>query len=230
MRILENKFIIVSLISILMLIIIVLSGLSWYLYNRESQCNIEPLALSSKDTEINSEDDEASKSFYVEIKGAVVNPGVYEAQDGEIINDVINKAGGLNDNAYTDNINLSKKLEDELVIYIYTVDEMQENTEEETNPACKTESYTINTCTEGKVSIISSNDSNVYTENEKSLININTAGVTELMELSGIGETKANNIITYRQENGNYKSIDDLKNVSGIGDATFEKLKDYITV
>ena len=225
MRLLENKFIIVSLISILLLIIIVLSALSWYFYNNESQCNIEPLALSNKNTEINSENDESLKSFYVEIKGAVISPGVYEVQDGQIVNDVIIKAGGLQDNAYTNNINLSKKLEDELVIYIYTIDEMQEGIKE-TKSSCNTESYTINTCTEGKVSIISSNDSNVDT----SLININTALVAELIKLPGIGETKANNIITYRQENGNFKSIDDLKNVSGIGDATFEKLKDYITV
>lgn len=232
MRILENKYITVGVISLLSLIIILLSGVSFYFYNNSSNCEMAPIALSN-DEDTTTDEVEENSSIFVEIKGAVANPGVYEASSDEIINDIITKAGGLNDDAYTDNINLSKKVSDELVIYVYTEDEMQDESSGKkttSNSSSNTSSYNIETYTEGKVSIISSNDDNVIQENTSTLININTADATKLEELPGIGATKANSIIAYREEVGGFKSIEDLKNVSGIGDATFEKLKDYITV
>ena len=166
-------------------------------------------------------------------KFSLFNPISLFINNCPIINDIITKAGGLNDGAYTDNINLSKKVSDELVIYVYTEDEMQDESSGKkttSNSSSNTSSYNIETYTEGKVSIISSNDDNVIQENTSTFININTADATKLEELPGIGATKANSIIAYREEVGGFKSIEDLKNVSGIGDATFEKLKDYITV
>ena len=125
MQILENKYITVGIIAALCFIIIVLSGVSLYLYNREPNCAIDSLVLTKDiqtDTEEKAED--TPEVIHVEIKGAVKNPGVYEAKNDEIINDIIAKAGGLNNDAYTDNINLSKKVSDELVIYVYTKDEI----------------------------------------------------------------------------------------------------------
>ena len=204
MRILENKYITVGVISLLSLIIVLLSGVSFYFYNNSSNCEMAPIALSNdEDTTI--DEVEENISIFVEIKGG----------------------------AYTDNINLSKKVSDELVIYVYTEDEMQDESSGKkttSNFSSNTSSYNIETYTEGKVSIISSNDDDVIQENTSTLININTADATKLEELPGIGATKANSIIAYREEVGGFKSIEDLKNVSGIGDATFEKLKDYITV
>ena len=233
MQILENKYITVGIITALCFIIIVLSGVSLYLYNREPNCAIDSLVLTKDiqtDTEEKAED--TPEVIHVEIKGAVKNPGVYEAKNDEIINDIIAKAGGLNNDAYTDNINLSKKVSDELVIYVYTKDEIEDDSSKKaTNNSKSSEnSYNIETYTEGKVSIISSNDTQTNQENSTTLININTADAAKLEELPGIGATKANSIIAYREEVGGFKSIEDLKNVSGIGDATFEKLKDYITV
>ena len=163
------------------------------------------------DTEEKAED--TPEVIHVEIKGAVKNPGVYEAKNDEIINDIIAKAGGLNNDAYTDNINLSKKVSDELVIYVYTKDEIEDDSSKKaTNNSTSSEnSYNIETYTEGKVSIISSNDTQTNQENSTTLININTADATKLEELPGIGATKANSIIAYREEVGGFKSIEDLK-------------------
>ena len=231
MRILENKYITVGVILLLSLIIVILCCVSFYFYNNNSNCEIAPIALSNN--EDTAAENKENSSIFVEIKGAVKNPGVYEASSDEIINDIIAKAGGLNDDAYTDNINLSKKVSDELVIYVYTKDEMQDESSSKkvtSNSSSNKNSYNIETFTQGKVSIISSNDSGVTQDSTTTLININTADAKLLEELPGIGATKANSIITYREEVGVFKSIEDLKNVSGIGDATFEKLKDYITV
>ena len=178
MQILENKYITVGIIAALCFIIIVLSGVSLYLYNREPNCAIDSRVLTKDiqtDTEEKAED--TPEVIHVEIKGAVKNPGVYEAKNDEIINDIIAKAGGLNNDAYTDNINLSKKVSDELVIYVYTKDEIEDDSSKKaTNNSTSSEnSYNIETYTEGKVSIISSNDTQTNQENSTTLININTA-------------------------------------------------------
>lgn len=221
MQYLEKKHVVVSIIVGLSLIIIILSYLCLNFYNEECICEDKPLVI--KDEEI------IEDKIYVDIKGAVVNPGVYESNTKEIINDIIIKAGGITKDAYTDNINLSKKVEDELVIYVYTKNEVKKNNS--IKQECGVESYIINTCTEGNVSIISSNKNNTSNDNETdNRININTADLNKLTEIPGIGEVKAKSIITYRTENGLFKTIEDIKNVSGIGDATFEKIKDYITV
>jgi len=204
-----------------------------------------------------------NKTFYVEVKGAVKKPGVYKVSNNNIINEVITMAGGFNKNAYTKNINLSRKVSDELVIYIYTATEYKNkfktNTNNVTNnttetktllidKACECSTYDISNCIDNyKSEIISSekdtnyesnnaiiNNSESSIENDinnvSNLININTATKEELMKLSGIGESKAEDIITYRNTSGNFTTIEEIKNVSGIGDALFNKIKDYITV
>ena len=142
------------------------------------------------------------EKIIVDIKGEVNSPGSYEIDQGKRIKDIIEIAGGLKDDASTDNINLSSKLTDEMLIVIPKKEE-----EKDTN----NQSIVINSQLDNKISI-------------------NTANLNELMSISGIGKTKAQSIIDYRINNGRFNSINDIMNVSGIGKSTFEKIKDYIKV
>lgn len=160
---------------------------------------------------------------YIDIKGSVKNPGVYEFKENDRVIDAIKLAGGLKKNANTDNINLSEKLKSEMVIYVYSDSEISKGNNRLTcNTICETKVIEVNNC-------IEKNNNNSLNENNN-LININTATLSELQTLTGIGESKAQNIIDYRTTNGNFKSKEEIKNISGIGDALFEKIKDKITV
>ncbi len=163
-----------------------------------------------------------SSEFYVDIKGAVQEPGVYLFREGEIVYDAINRAGGLTKNAVTSNINLSKKLHSEMVIYIFNKKELttKKAVTTTTKSTCECETIEVNNCIKDEQVI----------ENTDSKININTATKEELVTLNGIGDSKAEAIIEYRKKNGNFNSIDDIKNVSGFGDSIFAKIKDSITV
>lgn len=183
------------------------------------------------------EKEDFSKKFFVDIKGAVKKPGVYEMDSNAIINDVIKLAGGYTTNAYQNGINLSKKIKDEMVIYIYNKSEMAKYLENNDNTVikneCNTPDYNICECINDKYSIIEvgSNNKNDSDNTEvKEVVNINTADVSKLSTLNGIGESKAQAIIKYREDNGKYTKIEDIMNVSGIGEKAFEKIKDFITV
>lgn len=155
---------------------------------------------------------------YVDIKGQVKKPGVISFKEGERVIDAIEKAGGLTKNATTANINLSQKLKNEMVIYIFSKSELTtKKTTTTTATPCKCETIEINNCINNE-------------ETNNSLININTASLEQLQTLPGIGESKAKAIISYRTDHGNFNTIEDIKNVSGLGDALFDKIKDYITV
>ena len=170
--------------------------------------------------------------FYVDIKGAVNNEGVYKLKENSRIIDVVNEAGGLKENADTSIINLSKKIFDEMFIIIYTKEEI-DKIKQETISTKK-----INEKLDKNIIIIDeNNDANIKkktnkttTDEENKVININTATKEEFLTLTGIGESKADAIISYREENGDFNAIEDIKNVSGIGDSLFEKIKEYITV
>lgn len=163
---------------------------------------------------------------YVDIKGAVKKPGVYKINSDKKIIDVITIAGGLMENANTDNINLSRKVTDEMVIIIYTNEEVKNSNIVDTvikvvDKECVCPNIQNDGCINTEI-----NDS---ITNVNKTININTATLEELMSINGLGEAKAKAIIKYREENGYFKIIDDLLNVSGIGEALFEKIKEYIT-
>ncbi|MCI9281605.1 MAG: hypothetical protein HFI49_05080 [Bacilli bacterium] len=154
-----------------------------------------------------------------------------------IVNDVVKIAGGYTTNAYQNGINLSKKIKDEMVIYIYTKSEMAKYLENNDNNSiikndCNTPDYNICECVNDKYSIIEvgSNNRNDSDNSEIKVININNAGVSELSTLVGIGESKAQAIIKYREDNGKFTKIEDIMNVSGIGEKAFEKIKDFITI
>ncbi len=236
-----KKYLNTFLIIFVILLIITQYGIFAYFYiNREVENTIvnEEIVDSFENTLVN---EVPVSEFYVEIKGAVNNPGVYKVNDDNIINDVISLAGGLKSNAYTQNINLSKNVSKEMVIYIYTNYEYSLLSKpEEKTTECNCPKQDISVCTEQGISVITSDESKMEQviseenvendENENSKVNINTALKDQLTTLSGIGDAKAQNIIDYRNENGLFASIEDIKNVSGISEKLFEQIKEFITI
>ena len=189
--------------------------------------------LNGEHDEIIEEEIETEKSLSIDIKGAVKNPGVYELKDGSVVKDAIDVSGGLLDSANTEHINLSKKIVDEMVIIIYTNEEIQEMTEgsksvKVVDKECICPKIENNACIDNnnKYANISS-EINQSTSNK---ISLNNASKEELMTLNGIGESKANAIIEYRNNNGLFKQIEDITNVKGIGNSVYEKIKDRLTL
>lgn len=142
----------------------------------------------------------------VDVKGAVENPGVYEVMLDERVIDVVEKAGGLKEGADETKINFAGRVTDEMVLYIPLIGE------------------------EGENMIVSAGPSSTSTSQGEGKININKATSDDLQNLPGIGPSKAEAIIAYREDSGLFQTIDDLKLVTGIGDKTFEKLQDQIIV
>lgn len=170
----------------------------------------------------------------VDIKGAVKNPGVYQLEENTRILDVIEKSGGFLENADTTTINLSKKLEDEMVIIIYTKEEIASFKETEqrvnkTDTTCICPKIENQACIKEAVTNYQSSNQ-PKSENFNKTVSLNNGSATDFETLPGIGSSKANAIVSYREEHGNFSSIEEIKNVSGIGDATFEKIKAYLTL
>lgn len=183
--------------------------------------------VSAIEKEETKENNEVIK-YHVDIKGAIKNPGVYLVDSNLTVNDVIKLAGGLNKEADTSLINLAKKITDEMVIIIYTKEEVKKSNIVDTvikvvEKECVCPNIENDGCINTEIK-----DDITNKENHK-LININTATKAELQTINGIGEAKANNIIKYREEFGNFKTIEDLKKVDGIGDNLYETIKIYIT-
>ncbi len=174
-------------------------------YSEELYINNSIIDNSTDTNEI----EENTEKIIIYITGEVNNPGVYELDLDSRITDAIEKAGGITANANLENVNLAYKLSDGQKIKI---------------PSIKDENNGNNIIANDEEVIIQ--DMNNNTEK----ININTASKSELTSLSGIGESTAQKIIDYRSENGNYKSIEDIKKVSGIGDNKYNQIKDYIKV
>ena len=131
-------------------------------------------------------------------------------------------AGGLTYNANTSLINLAKKTFDEMVIVIYTNEDLIDSSKEKV-------------CSQEQDACVTKNDSKIEKEEDNTStvsgkININKSNQDEIQTIPGIGESKAKSIIDYREKNGEFKTIEDIKNVSGIGDSLFEKIKEYIEV
>ncbi len=164
------------------------------------------------------EEEEVIPTIKVDIKGYVKNPGVYEIQEGAIVNDLIGMAGGIKSGGTTDNINLSKKLNNEDMIVVLSKTELK-----------KKEILTISTQSSGIVSSSQNQSGTTNTSVENKKVSLNTATKAELMTISGIGEAKADSIIEYRSKTA-FTSIEDVMKVSGIGEALYEKIKDFITI
>ena len=172
--------------------------------------------------------EENNTKYNIDIKGAVKNPGVYQLESNLTVNDAINIAGGLTKNADTSIINLAKKLTDEMVIIIYTKEEVKKSNIVDTvikvvEKECICPNIQNDGCLNDEIT------DNITNSDTGNLVNINTASQEELQTINGIGEGKAKSIIEYRNTNGNFKSIEDIKNVEGIGDKLYEQIKIYIT-
>lgn len=187
---------------------------------------IEKNIVEEKEKE-EKEKEEKEEEYKVDIKGAVITPGLYSLPKSSRVIDVINKAGGLKDNANTTPINLSLKIKDEMVIIIYTNEEVENfvKTKEK-------EARMIKECNEFNNL---RNDACINTKPNKETkvegkININTATKEELNTLPGIGSSKAKSIIEYREKVNGFKEIDELKKVEGIGEELFAKIKENIII
>ena len=171
--------------------------------NDEELTNIfEDNSIDNKELLVTNEKEEVDiPKIFVEIKGEVLKPDVYELEEDSIVKDLIEIAGGLKEEADISNINRAKKLKNNELVIIPNIND--------------------------KNSITVFNE--ISNESEE-LININLADISELKKITGIGEVKAQSIIDYREKSGGFKSIEEIKNVDGIGEKTFEKIKDEITL
>ena len=166
--------------------------------------------------------DNSFKTIKVDIKGAVSNPGVKEVLYGSTVSDLIANSGGLLDGADTSKINLSKKLNDEDVIIIYNQNEIKNNDLEIqiVDKECICPVINNNACI---------NPNFIDALQTNNLISLNSGTLEQLMTLPGIGKSKAEAIIKYR-ENNLFNSIEDIMNIKGIGNSIFEKIKNYISI
>ena len=216
------------LILVFCLLLLAASTIAFFKLNNE-KTEVEDNFIANNEI-ITKEVSEVAKQeevkLYFDIKGSVKKPGVYEFNQGDRIIDAINKAGGLTKNATTNNLNLSKKLTNEMVIYVFNKNELTTTKafEQVNNVAdCKCETIEVNNC-------VDKNTTNESAKNETAKININTDSKEKLMTISGIGSSKADAIIEYRTKNGNFKTTEDIINVSGISKTIYDKIKDTITV
>ena len=199
-----------NLKNIIIFFLIFVLGISLYtLKNKdpdlESENNSLEISENSNFSSENSDEDEKNEEIYAHIAGAVNKPGLVKLNKGDRLIDAINLAGGARADADLDSVNLARKLADEDKIYIATFDEVKE-----------------------KGLSITNTNANETGEMQKQ-VDLNRASKEELMTLPGVGEKTADKIIEYRQT-FQFKSIEDIKNIDGIGDKKFEKLKDYLCV
>lgn len=172
-----------------------------YKHGSNNQTKNENSASDSSDKK-----ESENKTVLVDVKGAVEKPDVYEMKSSDRVNDVLKKAKLLKEADVTQ-INLSEKLTDQKMINVPS-----KNDTNKSSPSQITSAYT-----NGKSS-------------SQSKVNLNTATESDLLNVPGIGPTKVKEILEYKQKNGQFNSVDNLKEIKGIGGKTFEKIKDYFTV
>ena len=183
-------------------LVLIIGGL--FYFNQNKTEDYSGVSFSNISNETNNKVEKAEnrhdEKIFVDVKGAVKHPGVFETTKDKRVKDLIEEAGGLLDDADTSTLNLSQKVKDQMIIYVLKHGE--------------------------KPKQISDSSSSSNTD----VININTANKEQLMKISGVGKTKAEAIISYREKNGDFKKKEDITKVQGIGKATFEKIKDKIEV
>lgn len=182
-------------------ILLILVGVGGLFFKKEEsveETTVVEMTVLAEKTEVSTTQETV---IFVDIKGAVKNPGVYQMKVGDRVKDALDAAGGLTDEADSQKVNLAKRLEDQMAIVVPKVGE-----EAEEIPAGETRKEATK---EGKV-------------------NINTATVEELKTLKGVGEKKAEAIIEYRKKNGSFQTKEDLMKVRGIGKKLFESFQERI--
>lgn len=202
--------IIIAFISIPIIIFLI-----YYINTKNDEIIISSNII--EENEVNEENEkketkEEIENIIVHVSGCVNKEGIVELPINSRVIDAINYAGGVKENADLSDINLASILEDGIKIYIPSLQEKTENAFNENND--------LN---------ISSKINENISSNSTQKININTATQEQLDTLPGIGQSTALKIIEYRKENGKFKKIEDIKQVKGIGEAKFNKLKDLIT-
>ena len=184
-------------------LVLITGGL--FYFNQNKTEDYSGVSFSNISNETSNKDEKAEnrhdEKIFVDVKGAVKHPGVFETTKDKRVKDLIEEAGGLLDDADISTLNLSQKVKDQMVIYVLKHGEKPK-----------------------QISDGGSSSSNT------DVININTANKEQLMKISGVGKTKAEAIISYREKNGDFKKKEDITKVHGIGKATFEKIKDKIEV
>lgn len=196
----KNQLVIAGIVITMIIIVVI------YIFSIKPQTNENYENLEIEDVSKTEEKLEITK-IKVHIAGSVVTEGIIELEEGARVADAIKEAGGTTADANTKKINLAQKLQDGQKIYIPNQNETEEDIMENLGETIEENSI-----------------------NSSSKVNINTATQTELELLSGIGPSIASKIISYRKENGKFKTIEDIKNVPGIGEAKFNSIQDQITV
>lgn len=187
-----------AVIAVVLLLLVAVGGLLPKKEEAVEETEVVVTTVLAEKTEVSTTQETV---IFVDIKGAVKNPGVYQMKAGDRVKDAIDAAGGLTEEADSQKVNLAKRLEDQMVIFVPKVGE-----EVEEIPAGETSKEATK---EGKV-------------------NINTATVEELKTLKGVGEKKAEAIIEYRKKNGSFQTKEDLMKVRGIGKKLFESFQERI--
>ena len=187
-----------AVIAVVLLLLVAVGGLLPKKEEAVEETEVVVTTVLAEKTEVSTTQETV---IFVDIKGAVKNPGVYQMKAGDRVKDAIDAAGGLTEEADSQKVNLAKRLEDQMVIVVPKVGE-----EVEEIPAGETSKEATK---EGKV-------------------NINTATVEELKTLKGVGEKKAEAIIEYRKKNGSFQTKEDLMKVRGIGKKLFESFQERI--
>ena len=203
---------------IIIAVALVFIGIIIFIYNSNkidtSEINEEMLIANNETNNIIDTKIEEKNIIIVHITGAVKNPGIVKLEEGSRIEDAINKAGGLNEDADITNVNLAYILEDGIKIKIPSSLDV---TEVQNENILKSDS--------GENIVEEFEDSD-----KASLLNINKATKQDLQNLPGIGVSLASKIIEYREENGKFANIEDIKNVNGIGESKYENIKEHICV
>lgn len=168
---------------------------------------------------------ENKKTVTVHVVGEVNSPGVYTLNEGSRIIDAINSAGGRTEEADLSKINLAYIIEDGIQIYIPSIRENKSSNEE-----LRENSYIREDAGDDIISSTVTKENEGEGTGKEAKVNINTANLEKLQTLPGIGQSTAQKIIEYRQQNGKFKTEEDLKNVTGIGESKYENLKDKVTV
>ena len=215
--------------TIILIIVIISISLGSKYYPKISKEKTKDIITEPQKNTLKKDDstkEELAINYKVDIKGQIKNPGIYTMTESSRVIDVIEKAGGLTEHANTTVINLSKKITDEMVIIVYSNEEVKDFAKTK-----EIEAQVQENCIQKGENALK-NDACICSENIENQIkvSINNATVEVLTTLSGIGESKAKDIINYRTENGPFKKIEDLKNVPGIGESLFAKIKENITL
>ncbi|MCP1494052.1 competence protein ComEA [Peribacillus frigoritolerans] len=192
----------------------VAGGIYFFSQQGEDPADTEDIfSVTAKEAEMEQSVNESAAEpeiIKVDVKGAVKSPGIFTAQAGDRVIDLISSAGSFTEKADTDKVNFAQIIEDQMVIYVPEIGEEDKGNLENIQVGTSGDAVTKGT--------------------SGGLVNLNTATKEDLQTLTGIGPSKADAILEYRETVGKFKEVDELKQVTGIGDKTFERLRDSISV